>query len=459
MEFEEVINHYSKPLVRKEISDYCQGRWVAIECIPQGEGRFFLRYWKRDGPPFSISRTEDIGKVLHRFGRLKPRTFYGSVNVYSRLDSAEDTEEESNIAYASPIWDIDGHVEHWRETIQAADVIVRRLDAEGVSKSVFVNWSGRGAHVHVHERAFSKDLLSTYNPLDVAYAVVEYVCRLIKQDMTKVSSKLREQELAPKVENKVDLKRVFTAPLSLHRQLDLCAVCLKPDQLGDFDIDWAKPNVSKHNEAWREHVEGEGDQLAEKALKEVGKYWATLQPRSKPIMERAFVRATLEKRAPKRGKIGRFQVMALLQAARCYILTGEEDKAKSFGLNRAIFYAWAKRRGVAKPPPRRTMPAGQEVARERRQGRTLVYLGNEGAYTSEEGWYIIGEESQLPGDYDRQIVSKIDPILPYERAWSSALEYLRVFPKSDLLDQSKFFSEVYKPVRDSFLEQVAERKT
>jgi len=33
MEFEEVIEHYARPLVRKEISDYCQGRWVAVECI------------------------------------------------------------------------------------------------------------------------------------------------------------------------------------------------------------------------------------------------------------------------------------------------------------------------------------------------------------------------------------------------------------------------------------------
>jgi hypothetical protein len=456
MEFEGVIEHYSRPLVRKEISDYCQGRWAAIECTRQGERRFFLRYWRKDGPPLSISGTDDIGKILHRFGRLKPRTLYGSVNIYSRLETVKDTEEESNIAYASPIWDIDGRVERWRETMLVADVIVRRLEAEGVYKSVFVNWSGRGAHVHVHEKAFSKDLLSKHNPLDVAYSVVEYVCRLIKQDLVKASGKFGE--LAPKVENKIDLKRVFTAPLSLHRELDLCAVCLKPDQLGDFNIDWAKPQVLKHNEAWREHVEGEGDQLAEKALREVGTYWATLQPRAKPMRERRSVRATSETGAPKRGKIGRFQVMALLQAARYFILMGEEEKAKSFGLNRAIFYAWAKRRGVTRPPPRRTVPPGQEVARERREGKTLVYIGNEGAYTSDEGWYIIGEESQLPQDYDRQIASKIDSILPYERAWSSALEYLRDFPRGDLLDQSKFFNEVYRPVRDGFIEEVVERK-
>jgi len=43
--------------------------------------------------------------------------------------------------------------------------------------------------------------------------------------------------------------------------------------------------------------------------------------------------------------LGRFQVMALLQAARYYKLHGDLEKAKSWGLNRAIFYAWAKHYG------------------------------------------------------------------------------------------------------------------
>ena len=459
MEFEGVLKYYSRPLVREEISDYCQGRWVAVECVRQGERRFFLRYWKRGGPPLSISKAEDVGRIMHRFGRLKPRTLYGSVNIYSKLESVEDTEEESNIAYTSPIWDIDSRVERWKETMQVADIIVRRLEAEGVSKSVFVNWSGRGAHVHIHEKAFSKDLLSKHNPLDVAYAVVEYICRMVKRDLAEVSSKLEEDGFTIKVENKIDLKRVFTAPLSLHRELDLCAVCLKPDQLGDFHIDWAKPNVLRHNKAWREHVEGEGDELAEKALREVGGYWATVRPRLEQVGKRAAISAALERRAPKRGRIGRFQVMALLQAARYYLLTGDEEKAKSFGLNRAIFYAWAKRRGVARTPPRRKVAATREVTRERREGRTLVYVGNEGAYISDDGWYTIGEEVQLPSDYDRQVASRINQILPYERAWRSALEYLRGFPRSSLLDQSKFFNQVYRPVRDRFLEKVVERKT
>ena len=42
-------------------------------------------------------------------------------------------------------------------------------------------------------------------------------------------------------------------------------------------------------------------------------------------------------------KVGRFQVMAILQAARAMELGFSETRAKSWGLNRAIFYAAAKR--------------------------------------------------------------------------------------------------------------------
>jgi hypothetical protein len=41
--------------------------------------------------------------------------------------------------------------------------------------------------------------------------------------------------------------------------------------------------------------------------------------------------------------VGRFQVMAILQAARAKVLGYSLNEAKSFGLNRAIFYAAAKR--------------------------------------------------------------------------------------------------------------------
>ncbi len=42
-------------------------------------------------------------------------------------------------------------------------------------------------------------------------------------------------------------------------------------------------------------------------------------------------------------KVGRFQVMSLLQAARAYVLGLPLESAHSWGLNRAIFIAAAKR--------------------------------------------------------------------------------------------------------------------
>jgi hypothetical protein len=53
--------------------------------------------------------------------------------------------------------------------------------------------------------------------------------------------------------------------------------------------------------------------------------------------------------------VGRFQVMALLQAARAKALGYPLDEAESFGLNRAIFYAAAK--GDLKAVPAPNIPA------------------------------------------------------------------------------------------------------
>jgi len=160
--------------------------------------------------------------------------------------------------------------------------------------------------------------------------------------------------------------------------------------------------------------------------------------------------------------LGRFQVMALLQAARYYILTGDISKAKSFGLNRAIFYAWAKHYGRFKPPVERVpVVPGKEVVKVRDGGKVMVYVGNEGAFVSPRGWFMIGDKEQLPEDYDRQVAERVSSITSYEKAWKAAIEYVKSFSKSVLLDQQKFFEKVYKPVRDNFheiIERLEKRK-
>ncbi|RLF00859.1 MAG: hypothetical protein DRJ63_01155 [Thermoprotei archaeon] len=155
----------------------------------------------------------------------------------------------------------------------------------------------------------------------------------------------------------------------------------------------------------------------------------------------------------KKKKVGRFQVMALLQAARFYVLTGDLKRAKSFGLNRAIFYAWAKYYGRF-VPRRKEVRKGEEVVTVKEGGKYMAYVGNEGAFVTKDGWFIIGDKEQRPEDYEREIASKINSVIPYDEAWRVAVEYVKQFSKSVLLDQQKFYEKVYKPVRDSFAELV-----
>ena len=445
MDYEVVERHYSKEIVKREVADYCRGRWVALEGGALGS-RVFLRY-SRDGRPLKIEGPQDVEALMNQFKGVRPRAVYGSVNVYGRLASRLDLEVRENIVYASSVWDIDGELERWRDVIEVARIIVDELERLGIARSVFVKWSGEGAHVHVHERCFSSDVLSRHNPLDVAYSLVDYVLERCKNRILDVAS--RSSGL--KVENEVDLKRVFTAPLSLHRRRDLCCVCFKPEALDSFEVEWADPKDFRHDERWRGCVEGEGDEAALKAVEAVGGY------RGWPGAVEGRVRTAIAAPKPieveRRGKIGRFQVMGLLQAARYYLLTGDLERAKSFGLNRAIFYAWAKRhvREVAsKRAARSKAVRGPAEGREER----AVQVGDEIAFASERGWFAIGGEEQRPEDYDRQIAQHIEGVVPYERAWRAALEYLKSFDRGALLDQQRFFKEVYEPVRDKFLEDV-----
>ncbi|MFH7859953.1 MAG: hypothetical protein QXR03_03035, partial [Candidatus Aenigmatarchaeota archaeon] len=241
-----------------------------------------------------------------------------------------------------------------------------------------------------------------------------------------------------------------------------CCVCFKPNELYNFNLDWTNPNNIKHNQDWKKYKEGEADQLAEKAFKKIGGYYfvkATSEGKIQTIIGNSERKRAPSKKIKIQAKLGRFQVMALLQAARYFILTNDLEKAKSFGLNRAIFYAWAKHRGISKPPSRRKIEIGKEIAQLKQKEETLVYIGNEGAYLSKNGWFKIGEEEQKPIDYDRQIVSKIESVIPYDKAWNAAIKYLKKFPKDALLNQQNFFSEVYKPIRDSFIEEIYSKYT
>ena len=153
--------------------------------------------------------------------------------------------------------------------------------------------------------------------------------------------------------------------------------------------------------------------------------------------------------------VGRFQVMALLQAARHYVLHGDQVKAKSFGLNRAIFYAAAKRGFKKARLPARPIKTREEL-REKPilRAKNVQFLGDEAAFVMEVGgkiYFTIGGKPQTEEDFRRQIESRFTPI--FDKIWAEALEIVREFDPEILLSQRGFFNEVYKPLRDELAEK------
>jgi len=253
--------HYSRKDVQREIMDFCRGRWIAIHCL-DAPGKFVLKRYIR-GRPIKIERLEDLGTLYN----YRVRSIYATANVYRRIENFYDLYDQGNIAYCTPTWDIDSNLSNWRNTIRVAREIVEFLGGWGVKKSVYVKWSGNGCHIHINERSISESLLKKYNPLDLAYAIVEYVNAKLSQNLVESSM---WSEI--KVENKIDPARVFTCPLSLHRELNTVCVCMKPEDLDKFSPSWIAPQEFRHDSRWREFKEGETDRLAETSHRTMGGY-------------------------------------------------------------------------------------------------------------------------------------------------------------------------------------------
>ena len=277
-----ILKHYEDELVKKEIARFSAGRWVAIHCqsLDKSGRPYLLRYFRRAKRkvPLTIHEPEDVSFIIERFKKVEPRTFYASINVYKKLSAAEDTRNLENIAYCLPTWDIDNKIEKWEATVEVAREILKFLRLHGVEDSVFLKWSGNGMHIHIHHRAFSERLLERIHPLDIAYSVVEYVNMKLHGKYLEIAAKHSARNL--RVENKIDIQRVFTCPLSLHRNLDVVAVCIDPDTLDDFSISWVSLENFKHWESWNRYIEGEADSLAMKAYETVGGYPLRRLPRA-----------------------------------------------------------------------------------------------------------------------------------------------------------------------------------
>lgn len=395
--------YYRREEVREEIASFLEKRWAAVEGRI-GNERVFARYL--DGDPLWIRSPDDITRVLERYPWT--RTIYGSIAVY-------EDKPLGRLSGITLFWDLDCEYE-LEPCLKAAKLIGSFLRNNGVEP--WIKFSGKGFHVHVNEGCY--EWSKHENPFEIARKVEFYVVQ-------KLRSKLEELELMGlKVETLVDSARVTTAPLSLHRELDRVAIAMKLDVLDSFDPSWADPENPNHDpDAWRS-CNGSLERLVEEALK-----WSPPKP-SKP------------------SHPGRFPVMGLLQAARYYIMTGDLERALSFGLNRAIFYAWLK---YHYNPARAKRPRGYSEE-ELKKMEKLSPIGplKDKAPVSDEGWFEIGGQIQRPEDFMRQVARRFESSgIPFEEAWEKALEYVSSFPEHVLKDPNLFFKYVYEPVRDNFL--------
>ncbi|MEM4544936.1 MAG: hypothetical protein QXE61_07635, partial [Nitrososphaerota archaeon] len=146
------LKHYLREDVQTEISRFCKGRWVAVESSSISGRRVFYRYI--DGKPVTIKEPSDLKKLINKLGGMF-RTVYGSANIYSKLEDIRDLEDTRNIVKVTPCIDVDGSLSEVDLILKTAEIILEEFWKNGLEKSVYLVWSGRGIHVHVNENAVS----------------------------------------------------------------------------------------------------------------------------------------------------------------------------------------------------------------------------------------------------------------------------------------------------------------
>ncbi|MFL5814090.1 MAG: hypothetical protein ACJ763_10980 [Bdellovibrionia bacterium] len=146
-----------------------------------------------------------------------------------------------------------------------------------------------------------------------------------------------------------------------------------------------------------------------------------------------------------------FYVHAVLQAARAQSLGLDMDSAKSWALNRAIFYEAAKKgyihRGRRKASPGNS--SSGSAPKKRQNFGQLYSLGNEKAYAVEtqDGGvrFVIGGQVQSPDAFDKQIRRRFRD---WKLVWSEAMELMDQAGPAVLKSASRFHAQVYKRWRD-----------
>jgi hypothetical protein len=143
--------------------------------------------------------------------------------------------------------------------------------------------------------------------------------------------------------------------------------------------------------------------------------------------------------------------MATLQAARAHLLGLKLEEAYSWGLNRAIFYAAAKR-GFKGGSGGKSVTAAKDRPLVERSD--VFMLGDDMAFKEVRNGkmlFTIGGKVQTEADFKKQVAFRFGDRFP--EAWEDALDLLGKYDKETLLSQSGFYRDAYKPNRDSLVEK------
>jgi hypothetical protein len=157
--------------------------------------------------------------------------------------------------------------------------------------------------------------------------------------------------------------------------------------------------------------------------------------------------------SPKRG-FSRFIAMAMLQAARAEQLGLETASAYSWGLNRAIFFAAAKRGFRGSGSSSKGEPGAPAAAHAGQKGE--YFLGDEKAYRDEESpelYFTIGGKAQTREDFERQIGGRFGGEANFRKAWNECLKIVRSYDAATLRSGHRFYEDVYKPRRDALVSE------
>jgi hypothetical protein len=142
--------------------------------------------------------------------------------------------------------------------------------------------------------------------------------------------------------------------------------------------------------------------------------------------------------------------MSVLQAARAHVLGLPLESAYSWGLNRAIFIAAAKRgfKGSS------AAGKGGTATRGTSKTESTYLLGDDMAFKTEKDGvllFTIGGKIQTKDEFDKRVKARFGKTFP--EAWKEALAYVKGFDKDVLLSTDEFFRSVYRPVRDEWAEK------